>query len=791
MLKLRHILLAILTYSVSTVWVKDRWALSVLEAAVFLCAAWVSLGVARRQQPAATGILPLLLALMCVWGVLQLAARWSVVAADTAGAVLYWLAAACLVWLGEQVCAFRQERRPFLKALLTVGSIVSVFGTMQLFTSGGRVFWLFPSGYDSLVIGPFVYRNNYAAFVELLLPIALVLGFHERRHRKAWLIVAGALVASVIAAGSRAGSVIVIAEAALAFLLRRRADRGAVGRHWVTFVVAASAFSLIVGYQFLWDRFNQKDPYAVRREFVESSLAMVRAQPLHGYGFGTWPSAYKPFAIIDIGAIANHAHNEWAQWAAEGGLPALVLMLAVFVFCLPSALRSVWGLGVVAVFVHSWLDYPFVRLGLGAWIFVLIGALAGYGRERRRLQSGQPPVSCLPSLPARIIAAMALPVLTFGVYQSLKVGWADTLYHRATPDGVARAASLWPDQAEFHLGLAQTDPDRAGEHLRRAVALNPFLTTARIALASRMEAAGDMAGAEGALLEAARRDKQYAPAWALANFYFRANQPGQFWRWARTATRISYGGLHPLFDLCFALTDNAQVVLDRVVVSRRLIEREYLAYLIDQGRIKDAGAAACRIASSAGEDDRGVLLDYVDRALDAGEFQAALEIWDHLAARRLVPYEASQPGVLVNGDFRQPILNHAFDWRTPATGCAVAAQTLNAGPALEVSFSGKQPENCEFLNHFVALARGAPYVLRFQYRTRDLPERTGLGWSLGLAPDHQLPAAEEWSTGEWHFQAPAGAVRLVLAYRRALGTRRIEGTLLLRQVRLEVDHGPR
>jgi O-antigen ligase len=788
MCRLRHILIGILAFALLTVWVKERWAISALEAMILLFGAALSLRVAIRKRSPGGGIVMLFPASMALWAVLQLCFHWTIVKSDTTEALLYWLSAACLVWLGHGVCGTRSERLSFLKAILIVGAVICLLGVIQLFTSDGRVFWLFASGYSSLVIGPFVSQNDYASFVQLLLPISLALAFKDRQHSKAYIVVAAALVASVIASGSRAGTGIVIAESALAFLLWRRADKEAVGRRWVEFAVLAAAFTAIVGYQYLWDRLSgQQDPYAVRREFVESSIAMVRAQPLHGFGLGTWPSAYKPYAIIDTGAVANHAHNEWVQWAAEGGLPAFALMLALLLFCLPSALRSVWGLGVIAVFAHSLVDYPFVRLGLAAWIFVLIGVLSGYGFERRRIERGAISASCVPTLPIRTIAALSLPIFALGIYQSLRIGWADTLYHRGTPEGVSHAIALWPEQPEYHFGLAQIDPEHAVQHLRYAVALNPFLTSARIALASQMEAAGDNTGAETNLLEAARRDRQYTPAWALANFYFRANRPDQFWRWARVATGISYGGLSPLFDLCFTLTDDAQAVFQRVVGSRLLVEREFMAYLIGKDRLADTGPVAVRIATNASEDDREVLLSYIDRALDAGQFQPARQTWNELASRRLVPYETSKPGILINGDFRQPLLGHAFDWRIPATGCAIAARTLSTAPALEVSFSGKEPENCEFLDHYVDLSKGAQYVLRYQYRTSDLPKQTGLHWFVNQGEDQELSASDEWAAGEWHFPAPADTVRVVLGYHRALGTRRIEGTILLRQVRLQEE----
>jgi hypothetical protein len=369
-IKLPHILLGILTYAVLTVWVRERWALSGLEAAVFLCAGARLFCIARGKQQAALGVIPLLLAGVCLWGVVQLAARWTVVEADTADAVLYWLAASCLAWLGHEACATGEDRGLFLKAVLLTGSAICLVGTVQLFTSAGKVFWVFASGYSSDVIGPFVSRNNYACFVELLLPIALALAFQDRQHSRTYLMVAAALVASVIACASRAGTVIVVGEAGLIFLIRRRAANQ--GRQWVTLAALAAVFSGILGYQVLWDRLrDERDPYAVRRELVQASVAMVRAESLHGFGLGAWPSAYRAFATIDTGVVANHAHNEWMQWAAEGGLPVVGLMAGIFALCLPAAVRSVWGTGVVAVFLHSLVDYPFVRLGLGAWAFAL------------------------------------------------------------------------------------------------------------------------------------------------------------------------------------------------------------------------------------------------------------------------------------------------------------------------------------------------------------------------------------------------------------------------------------
>ena len=91
------------------------------------------------------------------------------------------------------------------------------------------------------------------------------------------------------------------------------------------------------------------------------------------------------------------------------------------------------------------------------------------------------------------------------------------------------------------------------------------------------------------------------------------------------------------------------------------------------------------------------------------------------------------------------------------------------------------------MSHFVPLIKSAGYVLRFQYRTADLPRQTGLYWSLAGQQQPPLAAAGNWSSAEWRFQAPADTARLVFAYRRCPGTTRREGKLLLRKIDLKTE----
>jgi O-antigen ligase len=88
--------------------------------------------------------------------------------------------------------------------------------------------------------------------------------------------------------------------------------------------------------------------------------------------------------LYDDGSFANEAHNDWAQWAVEGGLPLVAAMAVFAVLLMRLAWRTLWGLGLVSVLLHSFVDYPLQqRPALAGWFFVLAGALAAAQTAKR------------------------------------------------------------------------------------------------------------------------------------------------------------------------------------------------------------------------------------------------------------------------------------------------------------------------------------------------------------------------------------------------------------------------
>jgi O-antigen ligase len=373
-------LAVVLSYAVLTMWIGQRWAWSLAQSAVFVSIAGWAAGQLRYPSPVRGSLWLAPLSAAPVWGLLQLATHRTVYRWGTWEAVLNWGTWLALFFLALQLFQRSAARHWFMRFALYFGFGLSVISTVQMFTSGGKIFWLFPSGYTDYVLGPFVYRNQYAAFVEMILPIALWQALRDRRLAFASCAIAAAMLASVVASASRAGSVLVCVEVAAVLLLAWRrglAPARALALGFAAFAAIAVLFAAIAGWQTLRQRLWDPDPLAGRREFLVSSLAMLHDRPAMGFGLGNWARAYPQYALFDDGNYVNQAHNDWLQWAVEGGVPFFLILLSLVVMAVPAALHSVWGVGLLSVWVHCLVEYPLQqRPAIGAWFFVLLGVLA-------------------------------------------------------------------------------------------------------------------------------------------------------------------------------------------------------------------------------------------------------------------------------------------------------------------------------------------------------------------------------------------------------------------------------
>jgi tetratricopeptide (TPR) repeat protein len=380
---------------------------------------------------------------------------------------------------------------------------------------------------------------------------------------------------------------------------------------------------------------------------------------------------------------------------------------------------------------------------------------------------------------------------------AVRMAIADYRFRQETLPGVQAAIRLEPAAgyyAQLAAMLRESDPVASAAALDRAVALNPWDSPSWIELGLRAEAAGDLAGAERNLLRAANVDRQYLPAWSLANYYFRRGDSRNFWLWARQAAAMAYGDQSALFALCWKIAGDGAQIEQKLDIRTPGLQANYLAYLTNHDRLEYLPGAAARLLAWNRPADRPVLLAACDQLIAGGRASQAIQIWNQLARLREIPYSPLAPASgasLTDGDFTAPPMSQGFDWRLPNVG-GVAASLGERSAGLRISFSGRQPENCDVLDQILPVIAGANYELRFLYRTNAIAPDTGLAWRLmdlygsNLLVQGENLASDREREVRFSFRTPACAplVRLTLTYRRALGTTRIEGFIVLRNLRL-------
>lgn len=202
-------LFAILALGLLTMWVPSRWALSAFGFAILAGTAHQLLRQRLTFTLSQSLLEPALLAAVIAWGGAQVLAGWTVDPFRTELELLNWTIRLCAFSWALTFTA--DQRRRFLSASLVLAAALAVLGMLTVFSSPpGVIFWTTDVGTGIATLGPFVYRNQFAAFMELLLPVALYRSLHSRSD--AWLYAgaAGLMTASVVAAGSRAGSVLCV-----------------------------------------------------------------------------------------------------------------------------------------------------------------------------------------------------------------------------------------------------------------------------------------------------------------------------------------------------------------------------------------------------------------------------------------------------------------------------------------------------------------------------------------------------------------------------------------------------
>ena len=320
---------ALIVFAVAAHGGVEEWARAVVETGAGLLflgwAVWIYFD--REEHPVFSILLPPLAAL-------SLIVLWQYVFHRTASLyntrMEFLLLLADLIVLFLAVQAFRtlEDWRGFVWFGMVFGFLVSLFAILQHLTSNRKIYWLREVSYGGLPFGPYVNRNHFAGFAELILPLALVplvLGKVRRERRLIVGIFAVLPMVALLLSASRGGIVSFGAElgvVALVILLRRTMVKHLPAV--ATVLLTAMLLVSWLGVGQILQRFSSVQPLEVtagkRTSMRRDTWRIFLDHPLAGTGLGTLQIVFPAYETLYDGKVVNHTHNDYLEALAETGL---------------------------------------------------------------------------------------------------------------------------------------------------------------------------------------------------------------------------------------------------------------------------------------------------------------------------------------------------------------------------------------------------------------------------------------------------------------------------------------
>lgn len=294
---------------------------------------------------------------------------------------------------------------------MSLSFFVSVFGILQHLTFNGKLYWFRSLRFGGLPFGPYVNRNHFAGFAELLIPIALVpLVLGKVRRERLVLVGLFALVPliALFLSASRGGIISFVVQMVSLFLLLliRRIRSRYVLAGGVLVMCAVLAVSWI-GVQQVLQRFSSMKSLEVtsgkRASMRSDTWHIFLDHPALGTGLGTIQLVFPPYESNYDAKVVNHAHNDYLEALAEtgvpGGLCCLWFLGVLFVESLrglkdlgssfASAVNLSGFIGCTGLLVHSLVDFN-LHIPANALLF-LVAAFLATARPQSASPEAAPP----------------------------------------------------------------------------------------------------------------------------------------------------------------------------------------------------------------------------------------------------------------------------------------------------------------------------------------------------------------------------------------------------------------
>ncbi|RUM41563.1 MAG: lipid A core--O-antigen ligase, partial [Desulfocapsa sp.] len=317
------------------------------------------------------------------------------------------------------------------------------------------IYWFRAAPEGSAPGGPWVYRNHYAGFMELVFPFLLALFFYYRPRFDEELSFRARTAAFFSAPGSNLyfalgfGVILVLSSV---FINLSRGGTIAINLGLFLFLALLSRkkkhsgkllFLLTIGGVFLavswmgWDpvlaRFNATITETGgiedgRLMIWRDSAPIIRDFLFSGSGFETFINVFPSYSTIPTNLLVDHAHNDYIELLTDGGLIGFGLVAWFVLAVLKNGIKMlgrrrddysilliVAGVTAIAsILFHSITDFNMHNGANGLYFYLICGLLVSAGNTRLHYRT-RPTLLRVGMTKSRYVCLASLPLLLLTV----------------------------------------------------------------------------------------------------------------------------------------------------------------------------------------------------------------------------------------------------------------------------------------------------------------------------------------------------------------------------------------
>lgn len=324
------------------------------------------------------------------------------------------------------------RKKEMLKITILViaffGGLLAFSSILQFYLTEDMALWFRYCPINAMVMGPYVNHNHYAGLMELIFPVVLGLFlFYRPRIGNTSLIKGIAEIFSQekanihILIGTSALLILISIFVSLSrgamvstclslfififFLMKQKISKGSTALMISVIILTAISIGWF-GWDQIFERFaNLKNAHGViyesRLDFWNDTKNIIAHYKITGSGMGTFPHIYPLFRFFKSGLFLAHAHNDYLELLAEGGIIGFSIA-ASFLFVLFYKTYKVFTkrrdafsiylymgsiTALAAILFHSFTDFNMHIGANGLWFFFVAGIAVSAANTGLRKQS--------------------------------------------------------------------------------------------------------------------------------------------------------------------------------------------------------------------------------------------------------------------------------------------------------------------------------------------------------------------------------------------------------------------